>query len=376
MKTIKKNFLLILIAAFLFGCHKQGDESLSLFHPSDESATKETIALYSKLKSVMDKGIMLGHQNALAYGNAWYGEKGRSDVKSVCGDYPAIFEWNTGNIETDSTLNVDSISFHEIQSYILEVNQLGGISSLSWFLNNPVTDGNHNDHSVSNPISSIFAEKEIYNKYIASLDKLASFLDSLKDEKGDHIPVLLRLFNADNIMEQYWWNTETDEEENLKKLWKTSVEYLRNEKGLHHILYVYSIPPKQNKESLLTHYPGNEYVDIIGTDIYMDMENDNNGYSYKNDLDISLAFITNFARENNKVPAITGTGLEGIKISNYFTNLLYPVISKYKISYVLFGKNAWNKEDHYFIPIPGHPASEDFMGFVSNPDILTCSNLN
>jgi len=42
---------------------------------------------------------------------------------------------------------------------------------------------------------------------------------------------------------------------------------------------------------------------------------------------------------------------------------------------VLFEKNAWNQEKHYFIPVPGHPASEDFIRFVSYPDILTCDDI-
>ena len=35
--------------------------------PSDPSATKETIHLYQNLKKLMDKGILFGHQDDLAY---------------------------------------------------------------------------------------------------------------------------------------------------------------------------------------------------------------------------------------------------------------------------------------------------------------------
>ena len=79
--------------------------------------------------------------------------------------------------------------------------------------------------------------------------------------------------------------------------------------------------------------------------------------------------------KNKKIAAVTSTGLEGIKISDFFSKYLYPVISQYKLSFVLFEKNAWNQEKHYFIPVPGHPASEDFIRFVSYPDILTCDDI-
>ena len=81
------------------------------------------------------------------------------------------------------------------------------------------------------------------------------------------------------------------------------------------------------------------------------------------------------AAKNKKIAAVTSTGLEGIKISDFFSKYLYPVISQYKLSFVLFEKNAWNQEKHYFIPVPGHPASEDFIRFVSYPDILTCDDI-
>ena len=92
---------------------------------------------------------------------------------------------------------------------------------------------------------------------------------------------------------------------------------------------------------------------------------------YKNSTRASLSLL-NLQR---KIAAVTSTGLEGIKISDFFSKYLYPVISQYKLSFVLFEKNAWNQEKHYFIPVPGHPASEDFIRFVSYPDILTCDDI-
>ena len=38
--------------------------------PIDKKATKETVNLYNNLKKLLDKGIMFGHQDALAYGPA------------------------------------------------------------------------------------------------------------------------------------------------------------------------------------------------------------------------------------------------------------------------------------------------------------------
>jgi len=58
--------------------------------PSDPKATPEAVKLYQKMMELQHKGLMFGHQDDMAYGTSWYSQEGRSDVKDVCGDYPAI----------------------------------------------------------------------------------------------------------------------------------------------------------------------------------------------------------------------------------------------------------------------------------------------
>ena len=51
--------------------------------PTDNKATTETVKLYQNLLKLQKKGLMFGHQDALAYGEGWVYEEGRSDVKDV-----------------------------------------------------------------------------------------------------------------------------------------------------------------------------------------------------------------------------------------------------------------------------------------------------
>ena len=69
--------------------------------PSDKNATTETIALYNNLKKLMNEGFMFGHQDDLAYGVGWKYENGRSDIKDVTGDYPAVTGWELGHLEIE-----------------------------------------------------------------------------------------------------------------------------------------------------------------------------------------------------------------------------------------------------------------------------------
>ena len=100
-------FLFVLTVTLSISCassHKIDENALAL---SDKKASTETVELYLKLQENLERGTMLGHQDALAYGNNWFLDEGRSDVKSVCGDYPAVFGWDIGDIEKGNLANCE-----------------------------------------------------------------------------------------------------------------------------------------------------------------------------------------------------------------------------------------------------------------------------
>src|SRR5439155_4373552 len=103
--------------------------------PSDRLATKETIALYNNLKKLLNKGFMFGHQDDLAYGVDWKYEDGRSDIKDVTGDYPAVYGFELGRLEIDQSVNLDSVPFDKMKNFIRTAYERGGIITLSWHLN-------------------------------------------------------------------------------------------------------------------------------------------------------------------------------------------------------------------------------------------------
>ena len=107
--------------------------------PADKKATREMINLYHNLKKLVAKGIMFGHQDDLAYGVGWKYEPGKSDVKDVTGDYPAVYGFELGRIELDQPVNIDSVPFDKMKIFIQTVYERGGVVTLSWHLNNPLT---------------------------------------------------------------------------------------------------------------------------------------------------------------------------------------------------------------------------------------------
>jgi hypothetical protein len=156
--------------------------------PTDPKATPETVKLYQNLMKHQSKGLMFGHQDALAYGEGWVYEEGRSDVKDVCGDYPAVYGWELGHLELGDAYSLDSVHFDKIQNWIKIVYERGGVNTISWHLRNPLTGGTSWDVSSKEVVKSILPGGSKHEVFKGYLDKLATFLLALKTDDEPTFP--------------------------------------------------------------------------------------------------------------------------------------------------------------------------------------------
>ena len=95
----KKTWAAVLLTAGLLTACGSGSKEQK---PTEEVAmvrTPETEKLLTNLKKTPAQGIMFGHHDDTVYGIGWEGEEGRSDVKDVCGDYPAVISFDLGELE-------------------------------------------------------------------------------------------------------------------------------------------------------------------------------------------------------------------------------------------------------------------------------------
>ena len=234
--------------------------------PADKKATKETIALYHNLKKLLNEGIMFGHQDDLAYGVGWKYEPGRSDIKDVTGDYPAVYGFELGRLEIDQPVNLDSVPFDKMKSFIRDAYDRGGVITLSWHLNNPLT-GKTAWNPAPGTVASVLPGGEKNDLYKTWLDKVAAFMLDLKGKHGEFIPVIFRPFHELNG-DWFWWGGKNCTPEELKQLYQFTESYLRDTKNVHNLLYAYNTDKFYSKEEYLKRYPGDEWVDVIGFDIY------------------------------------------------------------------------------------------------------------
>lgn len=175
-----------------FLSHSQTSDTKSSL--SDKKATKLTVQLYKNLYKTSNKGILFGHQDDLAYGVNWKYEEGRSDVKDVVGDYPAVYGWDLGGLETKSDKNIDGIPFDKMRQYIIDGYNRGGVITMSWHFDNPLTGKNAWD-TTPKSLASALPGGESHEKYKGWLDEAAKYILTLKDKKGNLIPMLYRPFH-------------------------------------------------------------------------------------------------------------------------------------------------------------------------------------
>lgn len=345
----------------------------------DKEATKRTRALYANLKKISQQNLLFGHQDDDAYGTKWKATPGKSDVKDVTGSYPAVHGWDLGKLGLWNS-NLDTVDFEKMRGWIKDTYKRGGINTISWHLDNPVNKKTSWD--TTSTVKHIIPGGSMHDTYKKELDALANFLNNCKSG-STKIPIIFRPFHEHNG-NWFWWGKGNCTEQEYIQLWRFTIDYLKNEKELHHLIYAFSpdrsrIDLQNARASYLYGYPGDEYVDIIGLDNYMDVGipwNKKPREEQNADLIKILRTVSDLALEKNKVAALTETGQEGVTNPEWFTQvILKPLKSNpdIKLAYFMVWRNANIK--HHYAPYPGHPAAQDFINFYNDPYTLFESNI-
>ncbi len=354
MKPITILFMMVL----LFQSTLQGQQ------PTDKNATTETVKLYQNLLKLQKTGTMFGHQDDLAYGHGWVYEEGRSDVKDVCGDYPAVYGWELGHLELGVAYSLDSVHFDKIRGWIKTVYGRGGVNTISWHLRNPLTGGTSWDVSSKEVVKSVLPggpKHEVFKEY---LNKLATFLLSLKTDDGTFIPVLFRPFH-EHTGSWFWWGKNLCTIDEYKALWHFTVNYLQNEKNIHHLLYTYSTDRFNTADEYLERYPGDDIIDLLAFDLY------DRGSDYAATLKNCAETVSRLAKEKTKIAAVSEAGGPIATNTTWWTKIILKTLKPIEISYVLVWRNPWQPASHgAFGPYRGSPDSEDFIRFYADPETL------
>lgn len=229
-------------------------------------------------------------------------------------------------------------------------------------------------------MNQILPGGQYHESFRAYLDFIADYANQVDG------PILFRPFH-ENTGSWFWWGKAFCDKETYKSVYKYTVEYLRDEKEVHNLLYLYGPGAEAaTLEEYEERYPGDEYVDLVGFDTYdNDPVTDEEGYMFQDTFDRLVRLTDEFAKKHGKLFAVTETGVAsggaalketGNKRPEWYTEML-DIMTKpeYDCCYFMLWSN-YSRTGSYYTPFVedvnedgtlfGHELLDPFLQFYNN----------
>lgn len=352
--------------------------------------------LLERLAKIQKKGYMYGHQDDPFYGITWEYEAGRSDTKDLVGDYPAVMGFELGGIEMGDAKNLDSVPFNRMREEIIAHYNRGGIITISWHPRNPllgttawiendIKDYNdavaalakinhaHLAREIVDPrstVRSILPGGTKHGYYQTWLQRLTTFLTSLKDVRGNQIPLIFRPYH-ENTGNWFWWGKDLCTDQEYLTLWNMTQDFINQtdvKAGKLKDYLVWSYSPTWSNPSALNRYPGDDRIGLLGSDVYQwGTEAD-----FVSQLDTELSLLTRLGKEHGKLIALTECGYINSPDPTWWQRVFKPVVEKYLFSYFLPWRN-YSKE--HFGASKDASTAEDFKAWSRQKNFLFAKDI-
>lgn len=369
MEKMKKYFAIVVTVIAIVACTTQ-----------KQVEPEKTLAqqLFERLDSLRQKGIMFGHQDDPFYGLTWEYQTDSSDVKNVCGDWPAVMGFELGGIEMGDTKNLDSVPFTKMREEIIRHYERGGIITISWHPRNPVTtidgggpagqkfpEGSAWDVTDTTVVKKILEGGSHHEKFQVWMNRLGDFLADLKTSDGQKIPFMFRPWH-ENSGSWFWWGEKLCTVDEYNALWNLLQDYLKG-RGFDNIVWAYSPGCQDNltAERLLDRYPGDDRVDMLGLDGYQWQPEEKEQFIARGRQNLEV--LCQVAKEHGKIPALTECGMKNLTEPTWWTSTLLPTVEGYPISYLLVWRNY---KGEWFGPSPSKPDADYFRQMYNHEKIL------
>lgn len=377
---------------------------------ADPDAEDSVVSLYQYLRAVGESdAIIYGHMEDTVL-KAGSSELSESDTKDVTGSLSAVVGFDGGDLFSgyagkyngrhpggEQLADTKSGNVRAAALFSNEVIEEGGIVTLSCHMPNfsgaqqtePEAQVSYErwDYSGADSynlsggtMNQILPGGAYHEAFAAYLDMIADYCSQVEG------PVLFRPFH-ENTGSWFWWGKAFCEAETYKSVYKYTVEYLRDEKGIHNVLYLYGPGSEAaTLEEYEERYPGDAYVDLVGFDTYdSNPVPDEDGYTFQ-DTFLGVMDLTNeFAEKHGKLFAVTETGISqgsggipetgNLRPEWYMEMLDIMTDSKYNCCYFMLWSN-YSRTGSYYTPFVeevyedgvffGHELMDYFIAFYND----------
>ena len=199
----------------------------------------------------------------------------------------------------------------------------------------------------------------------------------------------------ENTGSWFWWGADHCTPEEFKDLWHYIADYLREEQGIHNLLYAYS-PGSENGSAAEygERYPGDDYVDMVGVDMYDPYTENGKGEEFFDGFKKQLSILEEFSASHKKLMAVTETGLASNKpdpgckatsihltgnLNNHWHSDVLDLVAASRASYFLLWAN-FGRHGTYYTPfvdsidssgnLIGHETLDDFIRFYNDERVI------
>jgi len=367
----------------------------------DAQASARTAQLYAYMRGIADSPYVLyGHQNELHK---------KVTTLPVPSDTYAVVKDNAAVIGVDGlALTGDELDLtdaekaagvtyaQKLAGIVIPVAQKGAIVTMSCHMPNfdlvskkPKVDG-HYDYSTYSPnvtsgdvVRRILPGGDLNAVYRGYLDMVADFAGRLQ---AADVPIIFRPFHENNGS-WFWWGAAYCSASEYKNLFRYTVEYMRDVKGLHNLLYAYSPGgPFADTADYNSRYPGDGYIDITGFDVYH--RDPAKGDDWMQGFADTMQVVQDFAQAHHKLAAVTETGIlvgqkggalarTGNQRLDWFNEAL-KTISPYQMAYFMTWSNFSedNFDEPYMVSAKrGHEMIDGFTRFYNAPESVFAGQL-
>jgi mannan endo-1,4-beta-mannosidase len=267
--TFGAAFLPLLFGTALFGADP-------VIKPVTPNALPEAAALLATLQEISGRYTLTGQHNPPSGG-----DRNSIFAAKYIGKYPAVWTCDFGFAaagDSDSTLARPAIVKEAIRQH-----QMGSIISLCWHAVPPTADEPvtfrplpGSDPKMLKSVQGQLLDEQfkdvltpgtdLYNHWAAQVDVIAGFLKQLQDA---HVPILWRPYHEMNG-DWFWWGGRFEGQYTTAALYRQIFDRLVNHHQLKNLIWLWSMDRVDNKpkQEHAKYFPGIEYVDVLGLDVY------------------------------------------------------------------------------------------------------------
>lgn len=330
----------------------------------DADVTEKTSILYNNLSLIRNSNYVLFGQeffNSFRFNSgSAHGDETYSDSKAVTGGHPAVlgsdFHYYLEKNATERGYHTDAVKWAYQQGYAI---------TFDWHLSARTTT------SYSCTGSPAGLAKNIANGnangdrdwYLGELDKVIEIINEDLVVGSDTIPIVFRPLHEMNG-NWFWWGTCSGlTAAEYKLLYQLTVDYVKERTKS--VLFCWS----PNAPFSDDRYPGDEYVDIVGVDLYE---------ATTTSLRTELGKVVDFAEQHNKIAVFSESGDRNAEANSplYWKDVVLPGIlndpsgKSKKIAWVLTWINASWSEPYVAHTSSSSTVKQSFIDFKNSEHIM------